>query len=211
MLKKRVCFTLVTMCMLLMMLPVTAFAKGEDTLTVSTGGMNLNTQSYRYEILPKQKKVQLKVKYNGKNITKKARYTTSNKKVASVSKKGVLTKKGSGNCTITIKYNGKVKKLKVQTKHSWSKPVETDRGIPNGRQNWVCNLCEHLVIGGSDESIKIHYDDEHPGQTPNGYYEPSYTKTTFYVQYCDCGAEKPAPGYEEIYAQWQKGMEMQKK
>lgn len=56
---------------------------------------------------------QLTVKYNGKKVTSKATYKSSNKKVATVSKKGKVTAKKKGSCTITIKYKTKSYKLKL--------------------------------------------------------------------------------------------------
>ena len=40
-------------------------------------------------------KIQLKVKYGKKNVTKKAKYKTSNKRIAAVNKKGKITAKAA--------------------------------------------------------------------------------------------------------------------
>ena len=54
------------------------------------------------------KKLSLKVKYKGRIVTKKVKFSSSKKSVATVSKKGVITAKKVGKAIITLKY--KVKK-----------------------------------------------------------------------------------------------------
>lgn len=62
----------------------------------------------------KGRKIKLSAKYGKKNITKKAVWKSSKKKVATVSKAGMLTAKKAGTAYITAKYKGKIsKKLKV--------------------------------------------------------------------------------------------------
>ena len=46
----------------------------------------------------------------------KASYKTANKKIATVSKKGVITAKKTGKTTITVKVGKKTKKVKVTVK-----------------------------------------------------------------------------------------------
>lgn len=60
----------------------------------------------------KHEQVQLKVEYGKKDVTKKAKYKTSNK-CATVSKKGKITAKTSGTCIVTVKYKKKTKKISV--------------------------------------------------------------------------------------------------
>jgi hypothetical protein len=55
-------------------------------------------------------------KRNPITATEKLTYATSNKKVATVSKKGVLTAKAKGTCKITVKCNGKKKVVSVTVK-----------------------------------------------------------------------------------------------
>lgn len=66
------------------------------------------------------KKVRIRVKVTGKKISKagkKVRYVSSNPSVAKVSKKGVITGKKPGSCTIyCIAQNGLYKKVKVKVK-----------------------------------------------------------------------------------------------
>lgn len=71
--------------------------------------------------LTQGKKLQLKVKYGKTNITKKAKYKTSNKNVT-ISKKGKITAKKVGATTVIIKYKKKTKTIKVTVK---AKVVQT--------------------------------------------------------------------------------------
>ncbi len=71
-------------------------------------------------------KLTLKVKDKTKTVKPaKAKFTTSRKTVAVVSKKGVVTAKKAGKATITIKANKKTVKLKVTVK---AKPVPKPEG-----------------------------------------------------------------------------------
>lgn len=65
----------------------------------------------------KYEQVQLKVMYGKKDVTKKAKYKTSNKNVT-ISKKGKITAKTAGTCTVTVKYKNKTKKIKVAVSQS---------------------------------------------------------------------------------------------
>ena len=53
------------------------------------------------------------VRYNGKRVTEKAKYKSSNKKVITVKKDGFMYLKKLGKSTITIKYKGMTKKIKI--------------------------------------------------------------------------------------------------
>lgn len=69
-------------------------------------------------------KLQLKVKYGKKNVTKKVKYKTSTKKV-SVNKKGKITAKTAGTCTVKVTYKKKTKKIKVVVKAVETKTEES--------------------------------------------------------------------------------------
>lgn len=58
-------------------------------------------------VIRKGKKVTLKVKYSPKKVKGTVSWKSSNKKVAAVSKKGVVTAKKAGKATITAKVKGK--------------------------------------------------------------------------------------------------------
>lgn len=57
-------------------------------------------------------KATITTKYNKKKVTKGITYKSSNKKIASVSKKGVVKGNKAGSATITVKYKKKSVKLK---------------------------------------------------------------------------------------------------
>lgn len=66
------------------------------------------------KVISKGAKTQLKAVCGSKNVTKKATWKTSNKKVATVSKSGKLTAKKAGTVTVTATYKGKTsKKVKI--------------------------------------------------------------------------------------------------
>ena len=65
-------------------------------------------------VISKGTKTNVKVTYNKKNVTNKAKFKSSNKKIATVSKKGVVTGKKAGTAYITATYKGKTsKKVKI--------------------------------------------------------------------------------------------------
>ena len=70
-----------------------------------------------YKIKAKVNKVKKNKKLMPKGHAPKLRYLTSDSKVATVSKKGKITAKGKGTCTITVfAHNGVSKNVKVTVK-----------------------------------------------------------------------------------------------
>ena len=61
-------------------------------------------------------KAKLTTTWNGKNVTKSAKYRSSNSKIAKVNKNGVITALRPGTVKITTKYKGKTKTTKVTVK-----------------------------------------------------------------------------------------------
>ena len=66
--------------------------------------------------LKKGKKLTLKPVISPITSLQKVTYTTSNKKVATVTAKGVITAKKKGTATITVKSGSKSKKIKITVK-----------------------------------------------------------------------------------------------
>ena len=66
--------------------------------------------------LKKGKKLTLKPVISPITSLQKVTYTTSNKKVATVTKKGVIKAKKKGTATITVKSGSKSKKIKITVK-----------------------------------------------------------------------------------------------
>ena len=79
--------------------------------TVKNGKLSVSVSNTIYA----KSKAQISAKYNKKNVTKRATYKSSNKKIASVNKKGVIkAKKKKGKATITVNLkSGKKLKVKV--------------------------------------------------------------------------------------------------
>ena len=74
------------------------------------------TKSTLYILDSANNKAKLTVTYNGKNVTKAAKYKSSNSKIAKVNKNGTITAVRPGTVKITTKYKGKSCTTKVTIK-----------------------------------------------------------------------------------------------
>ena len=74
------------------------------------------TKSTLYILDSANNKAKLTVTYNGKNVTKAAKYKSSNSKIAKVNKNGVVTAIRPGTVKITTKYKGKSRTTKIAIK-----------------------------------------------------------------------------------------------
>lgn len=105
--------------------------------TVSKGKLSSSVSSSIYV----GNKASIKTKYNKKKITKGIKYKSSNKKVATVSKKGVVKALKKGTTNITVKYKKKTVKIKitVNNKPEYGTVVTTElNGDKHGwRYCWV--------------------------------------------------------------------------
>lgn len=90
------------------------------------------TKSTLYILDSANNKAKLTVTYNGKNVTKAAKYKSSNSKIAKVNKNGTITAVRPGTVKITTKYKGKSRTTKVAIKKAKlslnKKTVELNRG-----------------------------------------------------------------------------------
>lgn len=90
------------------------------------------TKSTLYILDSANNKAKLTVTYNGKNVTKAAKYKSSNSKIAKVNKNGVVTAVRPGTVKITAKYKDKSRTTKVTIKKAKlslnKKTVELNRG-----------------------------------------------------------------------------------
>ena len=90
------------------------------------------TKSTLYILDSANNKAKLTVTYNGKNVTKAAKYKSNNSKIAKVNKNGVVTALRPGTVKITTKYKGKSCTAKVTIKKAKlslnKKTVELNRG-----------------------------------------------------------------------------------
>ena len=90
------------------------------------------TKSTLYILDSANNKAKLTMTYNGKNVTKAAKYKSSNSKIAKVNKNGVVTAVRPGTIKITAKYKGKSRTTKIAIKKAKlslnKKTVELSRG-----------------------------------------------------------------------------------
>lgn len=90
------------------------------------------TKSTLYILDSANNKAKLTVTYNSKNVTKAAKYKSSNRKIAKVNKNGVVTAVKPGTVKITAKYKGKSRTTKVTIKKAKlslnKKTIELSRG-----------------------------------------------------------------------------------
>lgn len=90
------------------------------------------TKSTLYILDSANNKAKLTVTWNGKNVTKAAKYKSSNSKIAKVNKNGVVTALRPGTVKITTKYKGKSRTTKVTIKKAKlslnKKTIELSRG-----------------------------------------------------------------------------------
>lgn len=90
------------------------------------------TKSTLYILDSANNKAKLTVTWNGKNVTKAAKYKSSNSKIAKVNKNGVVTAVRPGTVKITAKYKGKSRTTKITIKKAKlslnKKTIELSRG-----------------------------------------------------------------------------------
>lgn len=108
---------IITLCMAMLliigMMPATAFAASQSSVSVSAKGVSIKKNSLTLTATGTSQLTVI-VKKGKRNVTKKATYKISNSKVASVSKSGKITAKRKGSCAITIRYKKVIRKLKLK-------------------------------------------------------------------------------------------------
>lgn len=126
---KKILYSIITIMLVLSVMVcgtnTTAYA-ATKSIRVKT------TKSTLYILDSANNKAKLTVTYNGKNVTKAAKYKSSNSKIAKVNKNGVVTAVRPGTVKITTKYKGKSCTTKVTVKKAKlslnKKTVELNRG-----------------------------------------------------------------------------------
>lgn len=168
--------------------PTPVHAAGKMTLKVESPkkGVKLSGSKLKLHV---KKSTQLQVRYNGKAVTTKAKYKSSNPKVVSVNRKGRLAVKKNGTATLTVKYKGMSKKLKVTVGgHNWKAHKKTKTVTCSV---WRCQ-CGVDLCTMSEEEIREHRINHIlNGEMTNCWpedYEEKVTYTDYY--YCECGAKK---------------------
>lgn len=126
---KKILYSIITI-----MLVMSVMVCGTNTTAyAATKSINVKTtKSTLYILDSANNKAKLTVTYNGKNVTKAAKYKSSNRKIAKVNKNGVVTAVKPGTVKITTKYKGKSCTTKVTIKKAKlslnKKTVELNRG-----------------------------------------------------------------------------------
>ena len=156
-----------------------------------------------------KKPVQLTVRQNGKNVTAKASYKSTNKRVLQVNRKGKVTVKAQGAATIIVKYGKTKKALNVRVaKHNWKpckKTVKVRKGIVRCNCGAIlpelekkdCDFCKKNNLICADYGyccckqrahIRQHlFNDE----KTNYWYAYEYQKVKYVDHYtCECGMTK---------------------
>lgn len=126
---KKILYSIITI-----MLVLSVMVCGTNTTAyAATKSIRVKTNKSTLYILDSaNNKAKLTVTYNGKNVTKAAKYKSSNSKIAKVNKNGVVTAVRPGTVKITTKYKGKSRTTKVTVKKAKlslnKKTVELNRG-----------------------------------------------------------------------------------
>ena len=123
--KRKVITALICMLLLMAFTPIQSMAASKASIKLSSKTLTVTVG----------KKGTLTAKVTGKS--KSVTWTSSNKKIATVSK-GVVTAKAAGTVTITAKANGKTAKCTVTVKQ------------PNYRALYKKFLAKSTVKGGKD-------------------------------------------------------------
>ena len=107
---KKILYSIITI-----MLIMSVMVCGTNTTAyAATKSISVKTnKSTLYIMDSANNKAKLTVTYNGKNVTKAAKYKSSNSKIAKVNKNGVVTAVKPGTVKITTKYKGKSRTNKV--------------------------------------------------------------------------------------------------
>lgn len=136
--KKSITTIVIIAMTLTLAMPVTAEAAAK---------VKLNKSKVTLTITKKKTKpsVQLKVK----GTKKKAKWKTSNKKVATVSTKGKVTARKKGTAVITVKVSNRTLRCKVTVKDTRKKNTSGNNASKSGecRHNWVTKT-EYVSIEG---------------------------------------------------------------
>lgn len=126
------------------------------------------------------------------DVTSKAAYRSSKPKVVSVNKKGKLTVKSYGSATITVKYKGMSKKLKVTVKknhkHSWKAHSKVKKVLAM-RTRCACGALRDGMSYEEEYEHDLMHAETH---TDGNYWWEQYPLNVKYIDYyiCSCGARK---------------------
>lgn len=126
---KKILYSIITIMLVLSVM----VCGTNSTVYAATKSISVKTtKSTLYILDSANNKAKLTVTCNGKNITKAAKYKSSNSKIAKVNKNGVVTAVKPGTVKITTKYKGKSHTTKITIKKAKlslnKKTIELSRG-----------------------------------------------------------------------------------
>lgn len=126
---KKILYSIIT---IMLVLSVMVCGTNSTVYAASNNIRVKTTKSTLYILDSANNKAKLTVTYNGKNVTKTAKYKSSNSKIAKVNKNGTITAVRPGTVKITAKYKGKSRTTKIAIKKAKlslnKKTVELSRG-----------------------------------------------------------------------------------
>ena len=119
----------------------------------------------------------IKVKVNSKKVAAKVTFKTSNKSIATVSRKGVVRAKRPGRVTITVKVKSKNKKIKrIKIKVIPKKKASTKKKKKSTSKNTTAKKDTTKKDNTSGGNTNKDYDNENGEETPS--YETALDKKT---------------------------------
>jgi len=119
----------------------------------------------------------IKVKVNPKKVAAKVTFKTSNKSIATVSRKGVVRAKRPGRVTITVKVKSKNKKIKrIKIKVIPKKKASTKKKKKSTSKNTTAKKDTTKKDNTSGGNTNKDYDNENGEETPS--YETALDKKT---------------------------------
>lgn len=110
---KKILYSIITIMLVLSVM----VCGTNSTVYAATKSISVKTNKSTLYILDSaNNKAKLTITCNGKNVTKAAKYKSSNSKIAKVNKNGVVTAVRPGTVKITTKYKGKSRTTKIAIK-----------------------------------------------------------------------------------------------
>lgn len=126
---KKILYSIITIMLVLSVM----VCGTNSTVYAASNNIRVKTNKSTLYILDSaNNKAKITTTYNGKNVTKAAKYKSSNSKIAKVNKNGTITAVKPGTVKITTKYKGKSRTTKITIKKAKlslnKKTVELNRG-----------------------------------------------------------------------------------